>query len=292
VSRNDPERPSRRRPLSTTGRIICGDGRTKTSDSVPSSGEPMCRSARVEPADRHSSPLLLRQTLSMEMASLTSGGRTRPCSATSDEGGCPLTDEVGMRFSLGSFPADLRNRNGPTGVVTSTILHGGDEGMGGSRLLHELYYASYNRLVLQMFALCGDLADAEDAVQEAFVKAIGKGRAFDRVQNPEAWLRTVALNHQRNSWRHAKVVRRFVAGVPGPQVVPEMGPDHVAVMGALAGLDPSQREVIVLYYLADLGVAEIAFELGVPEGTVKSRLSRGRERLAFMLDEREESDHV
>ena len=164
--------------------------------------------------------------------------------------------------------------------------------MSGSTSLHELYDASYGRLVLQLFALCGDLADAEDAVQEAFVKAIGKGRAFDRVQNPEAWLRTVALNHQRNSWRHAKVVRRFVTTVPGRQTAPELGPDHVAVVRALAELDPDQRQVVVLRYLADLGTAEIAHELGVPEGTVKSRLARGRGRLAPLLDEREETDHV
>jgi RNA polymerase sigma-70 factor (sigma-E family) len=164
--------------------------------------------------------------------------------------------------------------------------------VGGSTSLHELYDASYGRLVLQMFALCGDLADAEDAVQEAFVKAIGKGRAFDRVQNPEAWLRTVALNHQRNSWRHAKVVRRFVTTVPGPQTTAELGPDHVAVVQALAELDPDQLKVVVLRYLADLGTSEIAHELGVPEGTVKSRLARGRGRLAPFLDEREETDHV
>ena len=164
--------------------------------------------------------------------------------------------------------------------------------MNGSTSLHELYDASYGRLVIQLFALCGDLADAEDAVQEAFVKAIGKGGAFDRVQNPEAWLRTVALNYQRNSWRHAKVVRRFVASVPGRQMAPELGPDHVAVVRALAELDPDQRQVVVLRYLADLGIAEIANELGVPEGTVKSRLARGRGRLAPLLDEREETDHV
>ena len=43
--------------------------------------------------------------------------------------------------------------------------------MSGSTWLHELYHASYRRLVLQLFAFCGDLADAEDAVQEAFVRA-------------------------------------------------------------------------------------------------------------------------
>lgn len=162
----------------------------------------------------------------------------------------------------------------------------------GSSSLDELYDASYGRLVLQLFALCGDLADAEDAVQEAFVKAVGQGRAFDRVQNPEAWLRTAALNYQRNRWRHATVVRRFVTAVPGSLSSPELGPDHVAVVRALAGIDPDQRQVVVLHYLADLGTVQIAAELGIPEGTVKSRLSRARERLAPMLDEREESDHA
>ena len=164
--------------------------------------------------------------------------------------------------------------------------------MAGSAILHELYDASYDRLVLQLFGLCGNLAEAEDAVQEAFVKAIGQGRSFDRVRNPEAWLRTVALNHQRNHWRHAKVVRRFVTGVPGSQSTPELGPDHVAIVRALAELDADLRHVVVLRYLADLGTAEIAHELGLPEGTVKSRLSRARERLVPLLDEREEADRA
>jgi RNA polymerase sigma-70 factor (ECF subfamily) len=164
--------------------------------------------------------------------------------------------------------------------------------MTGSASLHDLYDASYGRLVLQLFALCGNVTEAEDAVQEAFVKAIGQGRAFERVHNPEAWLRTVAINHQRNNWRHAKVVRRFVASVPGSQDVPELSPDHVAVVRAIAELDPDLRQVVVLRYLADLGVAEIAHELGMPDGTVKSRLARARERLAPMLDDREEADHA
>lgn len=125
--------------------------------------------------------------------------------------------------------------------------------MNRSAFLHELYDGSYRRLLLQLFALSGDLANAEDAVQEAFVRAIGQGRAFDEVSNPEAWLRTVALNHQRNSWRHAKVVRRFVTTAPGQQVVPELGPDQVAVVRALAQLDMDQRHVVVLRYMADLG---------------------------------------
>ena len=164
--------------------------------------------------------------------------------------------------------------------------------MADSTSLDELYEASYGRLVVQLFALCGDQAAAEDAVQEAFVRALAKGRAFDRVQNPEAWLRTTAINHQRNVWRHAKVVRRFATRLPGSPSVPALGPDHVAVVGALSRLDPDLRHVVVLHYLADLGIADIAHELATPEGTVKSRLSRARQQLAALLDDREEVDHA
>ena len=164
--------------------------------------------------------------------------------------------------------------------------------MAGAPDLDELYDASYRRLVVQLYALCGDLADAEDAVQEAFVTALRKRSDFGRVSNPEAWLRTVALNQLRRGWRHAAVVRRYQAKVPGPQRSVEVGPEHVAIVAALAEVDPDQREVVVLHHLADLGTAEIAAELGVPEGTVKSRLSRGRARLAPLLDEREEPRHA
>jgi RNA polymerase sigma-70 factor (ECF subfamily) len=72
----------------------------------------------------------------------------------------------------------------------------------------------------------------------------------------------------------------------------EVGPEHVAIVTALARVDADQREAVVLHYLADLGTADIALELGVPEGTVKSRLSRARARLADLLDDREEPRHV
>jgi RNA polymerase sigma-70 factor (ECF subfamily) len=158
--------------------------------------------------------------------------------------------------------------------------------------LDALYEASYRRLVVQMYALCGDLAEAEDAVQEAFVTAIRKRRQLEAVGNHEAWLRTVAVNRLRARWRHAAVVRRLQPRVPGVQAPVDVGPDHVALVRALGALDEGARRVVVLHHLADLGLAEIAAELGVPEGTVKSRLSRARARLAALLDEREEPDRA
>jgi RNA polymerase sigma-70 factor (ECF subfamily) len=158
--------------------------------------------------------------------------------------------------------------------------------MRGALDLEGLYAASYRRLVVQLYALCGDLAEAEDAVQEAFVAAIRKRRLLEQVDNPEAWLRTVAVNRVRARWRHAAVVRRLQPKVPGPQAPLEIGPDHIALVRALSSLDDTARIVVVLHHLAGLGVAEIAGELGIPEGTVKSRLSRARGRLAELLDER------
>jgi RNA polymerase sigma-70 factor (sigma-E family) len=165
-------------------------------------------------------------------------------------------------------------------------------GAGAALDLDDLYAASYRRLVVQLYALCGDLVEAEDAVQEAFVVAIRKQRQLEAVTNPEAWLRTVAVNRVRSRWRHAEVVRRFQPSVPGPQAQVEVGPDHVVLVQALARLDEPLRRVVVLHHLADLGTAEIAAELGIPEGTVKSRLSRARGRLATLLEEKEEPRHA
>jgi RNA polymerase sigma-70 factor (ECF subfamily) len=151
--------------------------------------------------------------------------------------------------------------------------------------LHDLFEAAYPRLVVQLYAICGDMADAEDAVQDAFVTAIRKQRQLRGVSNPEAWVRTTAVNRVRGGWRHADVVRRYQPRVPGPQASVEIGPEHVAIVAALAELDLDQRVVVVLHHLVDLGTAEIATELGVPEGTVKSRLARARARLADLLDE-------
>jgi RNA polymerase sigma-70 factor (ECF subfamily) len=151
--------------------------------------------------------------------------------------------------------------------------------------LDTLYDASYRRLVVQLYAICGDLADAEDAVQEAFVAALRKRSQLAGVDNPEAWLRTVALNQLRQGWRHAAVVRRYQPKVPGPQAGVDIGPEHVAIVTALAEVDDGQRQVVVLHYLADLGTADIAAELGIAEGTVKSRLHRARATLAPLLDD-------
>ena len=157
--------------------------------------------------------------------------------------------------------------------------------MARSSTVEDVYAASYRRLVVQLFAVCGDLGTAEDAVQDAFVTAWRKRLEWRSVANPEAWVRTVALNRVRSGWRHAAVAQRHRRDLPGPQGDVEVGPEHVALVRALGALDGDQRVVVVLHHLADLSIVQIASELGLAEGTVKSRLSRGRARLADLLDD-------
>jgi RNA polymerase sigma-70 factor (ECF subfamily) len=158
----------------------------------------------------------------------------------------------------------------------------------GSRTdpLHELYDGCYRRLIGQLYSVTGDLGEAQDAVQEAFVRALAARRRFARVDNPEAWLRVVALNvARRRIRRRAHLDRLLRRATPGVHTVPGLSPDHVAVVAALRRLPPAQAEAVALYHLADLPVAEIADLTGVAVGTVKARLSRGRARLATLLDD-------
>lgn len=156
--------------------------------------------------------------------------------------------------------------------------------------LQELYDASYRRLVGQLTAVTGCRTEAEDVVQEAFVKAILHARTLRDVRNPEAWVRTVAVNLARSRWRR---VKRFAHLMP--QLVPDehddLSPDRVALLHAMRQLRPSHREAIALHYFADLPVAEVADALGISVGTVKSHLSRGRAALGDLLSPTLEEAH-
>lgn len=149
--------------------------------------------------------------------------------------------------------------------------------------LDDLYAASYRRLVAQLHAVTGSRQEAEDVVQEAFVRAVGRWKDVQAYDSAEAWLRTVALNLARSRFRRA--VRGVAAlakhGVPQPE--PELSPDHVALMTAMRDLPAAQREALVLHHFVGLSVDEVAASVGAPSGTIKARLSRGRAALAGRL---------
>ena len=158
-------------------------------------------------------------------------------------------------------------------------------------VLRHVFEGSYRRLVVQLYAVTGDSAEAEDLVQEAFVRAAAAGRRFVRVENHEAWLRTAAINLHRNRWRKMRNFSRIRHRLEQPTDLSGLD-EHIAVIAALRSLPPSQREALALYYFADLPVGEIATTLGCAVGTVKSRLKRGRDALATTLGPWEGSSDV
>ena len=146
-----------------------------------------------------------------------------------------------------------------------------------------VFEASYRRLVAQLMGVAGDRTEAEEAVQEAFARAVAAGASWQEVANPEAWLRVVALNVLRTRARRSGLLRKVTPLLAPPAGAPEASDDHLPLLAAVRSLPRDQREVVALHYFADLPVAEVAAELGVPVGTVKSRLSRGRTALATLL---------
>ena len=157
--------------------------------------------------------------------------------------------------------------------------------------IEDVFYSSYRRLVMQLYGVVGDRAEAEDVVQEAFVRAVAAGQRFTMTLNPEAWLRTTAINLHRSRWRKLRNFSRIKERIAAPQDIPGLD-ERLDVIEALRSLPAEQRVVVALHHLADLPVADIAQELGLPPGTVKSRLSRGREALARALGNHEEVGHV
>lgn len=152
------------------------------------------------------------------------------------------------------------------------------------------YDASYSRVVNQVHAMTGDRDAAEECVQEAFAKAWASRRTLHRVDHPDAWVRTTAYRLAVSRWRRARRGRELVERAHDRDAVAG-GPDEtrVALLAALQRLPLDQRRAIVLHHLCDLSVAQVADEVGVPPGTVKARLSRGRTALSTLLSLDEEA---
>ena len=146
----------------------------------------------------------------------------------------------------------------------------------------DLYAAHFGPLTVQVYALVGDLTEAQDLVQEAFSRAWERWAKITAYEDPVGWVRRVAWNLAASRWRRMRSATAFLrrqttAVMDGP------GPDRVALVRAMADIPLDQRRALVLYHMADLPVPEIAAQCGVAEGTVRSWLHRGRAALAARL---------
>jgi RNA polymerase sigma-70 factor (ECF subfamily) len=152
------------------------------------------------------------------------------------------------------------------------------------------YAANVAALIVSLYAYTGDLSAAQDAVQEAFTRALVRWDRIARYDNPVAWIRRVAWNLATSRWRRLRVADRHLrtqteASVPGPE------PDQVALIAALKTLPDKQRRAIVMHYLGGLTSSEIALVDGVSEGNVRVLLHRGRAALAKLLADASEVRH-
>lgn len=172
--------------------------------------------------------------------------------------------------------------------LRSTWLPGG-RGM-DPEAFDAFYQGSFARLVGQIYAICGNLAEANDCVQEAFIRAWDRRHVLDADQSPEAWVRTVAYRLAVSRWRKARRALLPPDRSAAPSPAPEPDVTRVALARALRAIPAEQRRVIVLHHLCDLPVADVAREVGAPVGTVKARLARGRRALAALLAEQPASE--
>ena len=153
--------------------------------------------------------------------------------------------------------------------------------------LEEFLRDGYRRVVGAVALVSGSLATAEDAVQEALVRAVEHSNGPDDIEALEPWVVTVALNLSRSRLRRLLVERRVRPKLFQPPTAPPDA-DAVDVRRALTALPRRQREAVVLRYFLDLDVREVASVMGIGEGTAKSTLARAREALARRLEDRSE----
>lgn len=158
------------------------------------------------------------------------------------------------------------------------------------QLFEELYEKYANDVLRVSYFYLGDRQQAEDVTQDVFVRLLTN--TPELVPGKEkAWLLKVALNRCRDLWR-AAWVKRVVLGSPAMELTP--APDQLddrlerqELLQAIHRLPTDFKDVILLHYYQGLGISEISEMLKVPEGTISSRLSRGRKKLEELLKESE-----
>jgi RNA polymerase sigma-70 factor (sigma-E family) len=134
------------------------------------------------------------------------------------------------------------------------------------------------------YLLCGDNHRADDLVQETITKLYSRWLSARTKDNLDRYVRTVLVRTHIDDTRRPWSRVRLFGALPEQTQPPESSADERAyVRAALAVLPPTQRAVLVLRYLCDLPVSEVAVVLDLPDNTVKSHTARGLERLRRSL---------
>lgn len=175
---------------------------------------------------------------------------------------------------------------------------------GDSGAWSELVRAHHRRVYGLCYRFTGSSADAEDLTQDVFLKIYSNLASFDTARGSlQVWITTMTRNLLVDNFRRTKNQRatgsldegwdqseelrpidRLVAHGPSPHEMAAKKELEKMVQAALAHVSVELREAVILRDLQDMDYKEIAQVLGIPEGTVKSRISRGRAELARLLE--------
>jgi RNA polymerase sigma factor (sigma-70 family) len=155
-----------------------------------------------------------------------------------------------------------------------TRVHAGEEAA-----FDDLYHLTVRQLYRTLYTYLMTREDVEDVVQEAYLKLYQVRRKLDDTRSVPVYLRTIAINCARRKLRRSHPVRAPVEDdVSGTELVKGV------VREALQQLSPADRLVMGLFYSEQTSIQDICRMTGEKEGTVKSRLSRARERLREVID--------
>ena len=160
--------------------------------------------------------------------------------------------------------------------------------LGGSEAdLEALFRRHWPRAYRAAFLIVHDHAAAEDIAQEAFLSAVRHLDRFDRQRRFGPWLGAIVANRAID-WARARAARRE-SGIEPPEIAAAadspLGRYSQEIAAALEALSPEHRAVVVLRYVLEYSPGEIGQILGLPRGTVNSRLRRGLDRLRPALEE-------
>ena len=138
----------------------------------------------------------------------------------------------------------------------------------------EFMHGRWPVMVRLAYALTGDQGHAEEVAQTAFAKAYANWPRVTRAGHPDAYVRQIVINENRNRFRKRRVRELSTDNLPDTPI-PGIDLDgRAALLDALRALGPRQRAVVVLRYWLDLTETETAAALGCSVGTVKSQASR------------------
>jgi RNA polymerase sigma-70 factor (ECF subfamily) len=150
----------------------------------------------------------------------------------------------------------------------------------------DAFFRESKRPLLAMaFVLTGDLPAAQDLNQEALLRTWVRWPRIAKYDDPQAWARRVLYNLAVSKSRSDRVRQQAAGDMPRSSPAPDE--THLMVAAALRSLPENQVRALVLHDGAGLSISEVAAEMKVSEGTVKSWLSRGRASAAKAIDSTE-----